>query len=183
MLSPSPTVVNDLSRLLRSRILHTAHTQTPYTTSTTTYPNVGDAPSYDRTNKTQNDTKFAQSMWCRHTIKTTDCLPDCCCYKLTGASCCSVVALLADTWQANDTRSQAPWDIASSTNTAELAVQLKRYLVYQQCTTIIAPQQLAPEAKAHPRANRTDAAQPLHSRLEPARSATHIGNWSHCLRK
>ena len=156
MLSPSPKVVNDLSGLL----LHTAHTQTPYTTSTTTYPKVGDAPSYDRTNKTQNDTKFVQSMWCRHTIKTPDCLPDCCCYKLTGASCCSVVLLLAYIWQANDTQSQAPWDIASSTSTAEPAVQLKHYLVYQQCTTIIAPQQLAPEAKAHLHANRTDAAQP-----------------------
>ncbi len=156
MLSPSPKVVNDLSGLL----LHTAHTQTPYTTSTTTYPKVGDAPSYDRTNKTQNATKFVQSMWCRHTIKTPDCLPDCCCYKLTGASCCSVVLLLADIWQANDTQSQAPWDIASSTSTAEPAVQLKHYLVYQQCTTIIAPQQLAPEAKAHLHANRTDAAQP-----------------------
>ena len=155
MLSPSPKVVNDLSRLL-----HTAHTQKPYTASTTTYPKVGDAPSYDRTNKTQNDTKFVQSMWCRHTIKTPDCLPDCCCYKLTGASCCSVVLLLADIWQADDTQSQAPWDIASSTSTAEAAVQLKHYLVYQQCTTIIAPQQLAPEAKANLHANRTDAAQP-----------------------
>ena len=121
MLSPSPTFVNDLSRLL----LHTAHIQTPYTTSTTTYPKVGDAPSYGRTNKTQNDTNFVQSMWCRHTIKTPYCWPDCCYFKLTSASCCSVILLLADIWQADDTQSQAPWDIASSTSTAEPAVPVE----------------------------------------------------------
>ncbi len=103
---------------------------------------------------------MTQACRCRHTIKTPDCWPDCCYFKLTSASCCSVILLLADIWQADDTQSQAPWDIASSTSTAEPAVQLKCYLVYQQCTTISAPQQLAPEAKAQLHANRTDAAQP-----------------------
>ena len=80
------------------------------------------------------------------------CWPDCC--YLTGASCCSVTLLLADIWQADDTWSQAPWDIAGSTNIHEPAVQLKRHLAHQQCTIISALQQLAPEAKAHLHASR-----------------------------
>ncbi len=119
MLSPTPTVVNDLSRLL----LHTAHTQKPYTTSTATYSKVGlrDATSYGCTNKTQYDTKSVQSMQCRHTIKNPDCWPDCC--YLTGASCCYLILLPADIWQAGDTRPQAPWDIDSSTSIDEPAVE------------------------------------------------------------
>ena len=67
MLSPIPTVVNDLSRLL----LHTAHTQTLYASSTTTYSRVGlsDGSRYGCNNKTQNDTNFVQSMQCRHGIQ------------------------------------------------------------------------------------------------------------------
>ena len=70
MLSPILTVVNNLSRLL----LHTAHTQTLYTASTTTYSRVGlrDGTSYGWSNTTQNDTNFVQSMQCRHTIKNPD---------------------------------------------------------------------------------------------------------------
>ncbi len=143
MLSPTPTVVNDLSRLL----LQTAHTQTPCTTSTATYSKVGlrDATRYGCISMIQYDTNFVQ-------IKDPDCWLDCC--YLTGATCCSLILMPADIWQADDTRSQAPWDIASSTSTAEPAVQLKRHLIHRQCTTISALQQLAPEAKAHLHANR-----------------------------
>ena len=150
MLLPIPTVVNDLSSLL----LHIAHTQTPYTTSTTTFSRVGlrDGSRYGCGNKTQQNTKFVQSMQCRHTMKTPDCWPDCC--YVTGASCCSVTLLLADIWQADDTRSQAPWDTASSTSFDEPAVQLKSRLIHQQCTTTSALHQLAPEAKAHLHASR-----------------------------
>ncbi len=87
-----------------------------------------------------------------HTTKNPDCWPDCC--YLTSASCCSVTLLLADIWQADDPWSQAPWNIASSTSVDEPAVQLKRHLRHQQCTTINALQQLAPEAKADLHANR-----------------------------
>jgi len=150
MLSPIPTVVNDLPRLL----LHTAHTQMLYTTTTTTYSRVGlrDGARYGCSNKTQNDTNFVPSMQCRHTIQNPDCWPDCC--YLTGASCCSVTLLLADIWQADATRPQAPWNIASSTSIDEPPVQLKRHLSHQHCTTISALQQLAPEAKAHLHADR-----------------------------
>ncbi len=149
MLSPIPTVVTDLSRLL----LHTAHTQTLYSTSTTTYSRVGlrDGSRYGCSNKTGNNTNSVQSMQCRHTIKNPDCWPDCC--YLTGASC-SVTLLLADIWQADAARPQAPWDIASSTNTDEPNVQLKRHLIHQLWATIGALQQLAPEAKAHMHADR-----------------------------
>ena len=71
-----------------------------------------------------------QSMQCRHTSKDSDCWLDCC--YLTGASCCSVDVLPADIWQADDTCSQAPWDIACPTSTDEPA--LKGHLIHQQCT-------------------------------------------------
>ncbi len=76
-----------------------------------------------------------------------------CCY-LTGAPCCFVKLLPADNWPADDTRPQAPWDIASSTSNGEPTVQLKIHLTHQQCTTISVLQQPAPEAKAHIHANR-----------------------------
>jgi len=112
MLSPIPTVVNDLSRLL----LQTAHTQMPLSTSTVTYSKVSPrgATRYGCTNKTQNETWTVQSMQCRPTIENSDCWFDCC--YLTGAPCCFVKLLPAHKWQADDTRPQAPWDIASPTS-------------------------------------------------------------------
>ncbi len=76
-----------------------------------------------------------------HTIKNSDCWLDCC--YLNGASCCPVNLLPADTWQADDTWPRAPWDKACPTSTDEPAVQLKRHLIHQQCTTISTLQQPA----------------------------------------
>jgi len=92
MLSPTPTVVNDLSRLL----LHTAHTQMPCTTSTITYSKFSPrgATSYGYTNKTQYETRTVQRMQCRPAIENSDCWFDCC--YLTDAPCCFVKLPPAD---------------------------------------------------------------------------------------
>ena len=99
MLSPTPTVVNDLSRLL----LHTAHTEMPCARSMVTLSKISprDATSYGYTHKTQYNTMSVQRMQGRHTIKHSDCWRDCC--YLTSASCYSVNLLPADMCHAVDT--------------------------------------------------------------------------------
>jgi len=92
------------------------------------------ATSYGYTNKTQYETRTVQSMQCRPTIENSDCWFDCC--YLTDAPCCFVKLLPADKWQADDTRPQAPWDIASPTSNGGTAVQLKLHLTHQQYTAI-----------------------------------------------
>ena len=96
---------------------------------------------------------FQEGAWhamqaCNRELRHLDC-----CY-LTDTPLPCVQLLLADKWQVDDTKPQAPWDIASSNSNDETTVQLKIHQTPQQCTVVSALLQPAPPTKAYRHANR-----------------------------